>query len=124
MASKGGCNLLVTHHPAFLSEIEEFKPADSAAIADGAHIYEAIKSDVALMNFHTALDVSVQGSAVLPKLLSLKILKVLCPTDGLTQSKSKLGFGRICSLKSNDKDMTLKQMAARCKSVFGKSPRA
>ena len=124
VAKKNGCNLLLTHHPAYLGKLEEFKPADSTAFVDGAVVYEAASFGIALMNFHTALDVSVEGLSVLPKLLNLKQLKVLNPVDGLSQSKSKLGFGKICSLKTSDKSMNLEQMAARCKSVFGRSPRA
>lgn len=122
-AKEIGCNLLLTHHPAFLGEIEKFLPANSVAQVDGALVYEAINSGIALMNFHTALDVSKQGGAVLPNLLNLNEKQVLCPMDGLTQAKSKIGFGRICTLKANDKKMNLEQMAARCKSVFGRPPR-
>lgn len=123
VAKASGCNLLLTHHPVYLSEIEFFKPADSVAEVDGAAVFEAVNSGIALMNFHTALDVSAQGLAVLPKILNLKQLKVLNPVDGLPQVKSKLGFGKICTLKPNDKGMTLEQMAARCKSLLGRAPR-
>lgn len=123
LAKARGCNLLLTHHPAYLGALEEFKPADSVAEVDGAVVYEAVSSGLALMNFHTVLDVSEQGLATLPKMLNLKQTKVLNPTDGLPQNKSKLGFGKICNIKAGDKGMTLEQMAARCKSVFGRAPR-
>lgn len=122
-AASQGCNLLLTHHPAYIKGVTDFLPGNSVANHNGALIYEAVKNNVALMNFHTALDVSEQGAAVLPKLLNLQIKKVLCPTDEQIQSKSKLGFGRVCVPKVSEKGITLKQLAARCKSVFGRAPK-
>ena len=36
IAAEGGCNLLLTHHPAYLGEIQKFMPGKSVADVDGA----------------------------------------------------------------------------------------
>lgn len=102
------CNLLVTHHPAYIGEIEDL-PANNV-------IFDAPNYNVALMNFHTALDVSKEGASALPNLLDLKQTKTLLPTY------KTLGFGKICTLK-NGKASTLGQLASKCEKVFGRKPR-
>ena len=57
-AADAGANVLVTHHPAYLTPPTSFQPASSPALNSGAVVYRAIQRGVALMNFHTALDVS------------------------------------------------------------------
>ena len=99
ISQQSGANLLVTHHPAFVEAVESFYP--------GNKVFEAASRGVALMNFHTALDLSEEGAGTLPRLLNLK------------DTGKMMGFGRVCKVKN----MTLKQLAARCKSVFGKTPR-
>lgn len=99
LAVKSGANLLVTHHPAFVEPPNSFKPGDK--------VYDAAFNHVNLMNFHTALDLSEAGSTTLPTLLKLK------------DTGKMAGFARVCKVKG----MTLKQLAARCVSVFGKTPR-
>lgn len=71
-AKRRGCNLLLTHHPAFIGERRE--------LPKNHLIYNAAKLGVALMNFHTALDVSAEGAATLPNLLGLTAKRVLLPT--------------------------------------------
>lgn len=62
-AADAGANVLVTHHPAYLTPPTSFQPASSPALNSGAVVYRAIQRGVALMNFHTALDVSASRSA-------------------------------------------------------------
>lgn len=99
LAKNSGANLLVTHHPSFFEAPTSFAP--------GEKIYEAAHNHVNLMNFHTSLDLSEAGATTLPKLLKLK------------DTKKFAGFARVCTVSN----MTLKQMAARCVSVFGRTPR-
>lgn len=106
-AKRRGCNLLLTHHPAFIGERRE--------LPKNHLIYSAQKFGVALMNFHTALDVSCVGAATLPNLLGLTAKRVLVPTWG------KLGFGMICSPKRST--TTLGSLAKKCERVFGRRPR-
>lgn len=123
LAKNNGANLVITHHPAFLGKIEKFVPGNSALNNAGAVVYEAIRSNVALMNFHTALDVSAQGGETLAKILDLRVDKVLVPTDGVSQNLSKRGFGRVCLPKAKDKNITLERLGKRCAKVFGRQPR-
>ncbi len=116
-AAAAGANVLLTHHPAFLTPPTLFQPGASVAEKSGAGVFCAIKAGVALMNFHTALDVSEQAQQMLPGLLGMAphgVVEPIC-ADG-----SK-GYGQLCSLQSEA--LTLAQMAARCVSVFGRVPR-
>lgn len=116
-----GADVLLTHHPAYLSAPDSFSPAPSVALDPGAGVWAAIKGDVALMCFHTALDVSRQAQGVLPSLLGLTPKgKVLSP---LPRSRS-MGYGQICSAAAKDEPAcSLSHLAARCTSVFGRAPR-
>lgn len=119
-AASVGANVLVTHHPAFLEPPTQFEPENSTALCSGAGVFAAIQYGVALVNVHTALDVSVKAQHVLPSLLGLTYSgRVLSP---LMQDAS-LGYGQICSVTSSDTPETLAHVAARCTSVFGKAPR-
>lgn len=108
-AKRRGCNLLLTHHPAYIGEKRELPKTHL--------IYSAQKLGVALMNFHTALDVSDEGALTLPNLIGLSAKRTLLPTYG------KLGFGKICSTASG-KPITLGVLARKCERVFGRKPRA
>lgn len=118
-ARKAGANVLVTHHPAFLEPIASFRPANSVAQNPGALVWAAISQGVALMNYHTALDVSADAQNMLPGMLSLRFEGVLEP---LASSPAK-GYGQVCSVTNSDGALSLAQLAARCTSVFGRQPR-
>lgn len=120
-AAKAGANVLLTHHPAYLSAPDAFAPERSVALCSGAGVFAAIQCGVALMSFHTALDVSRQAQAVLPNLIGLSSKnKVLSP---IAQSRS-LGYGQVCTLSAkDDRAEPLSHLAARCTSVFGRAPR-
>ena len=118
-AKKSGANVVVTHHPAFLSAPETFRPGKSVAEHDGALVWAAIEQGVALMAFHTALDVNQDAARVLPGMLSLTFKSVLDPLEG---TKRK-GYGQLCTVKTTDAPLTLEQLSARCMSVFAKQPR-
>ena len=108
-AKRRGCNLLVTHHPTYIGEKRELPKTHL--------IYSAKKIGVALMNFHTCLDVSDEGAATLPNLIGLTAKRTLLPTYG------SLGFGKICA-PANGKSITLSALARKCERVFGRKPRA
>ncbi len=118
-AAKAECNVLLTHHPAFLEPIDSFHPADSVAQDAGALVWAAIREGVALMNFHTALDVSADAQRMLPGMLSLRFVHVLEPLAG----DPAKGYGQVCAVGESDGALTLAQLAARCTSVFGRQPR-
>ncbi len=119
MARSAGTNVVLTHHPAFLDPPTAFSPSRAVASASGVNVYKAISEDVALMNFHTTLDVSSEAIEVLPGMLGLVREGVLVPLP----QDSKRGYGQICSVRDSDKPFRLSHLAARCTSVFGRLPR-
>ncbi len=120
-AASAGANVLVTHHPPYLTAPDSFAPESSVALSEGAGVYAAIQNHVALMDFHTTLDVSPRVARILPGMLGLTFEgSVIKPIDS---SKSK-GYGQICRVVADDgKYDTLTHLAARCTSVFGRQPR-
>lgn len=114
-----GANVLVTHHPAFLDPPDSFSPASSVAANPGALVWAAVRRGVALLSYHTALDVSVNAQRVLPGMLNLQLKGVVVP---LPSSKRK-GYGQRCVPRSGEESLTLGQLAARCTSVFARAPR-
>ena len=116
-AAAAGANVLLTHHPAFLTPPTSFQPGASVAENPGAGVFRAIELGVALMNFHTALDVSHEAKAMLPGMLGLTCHGVVEPIV----SDATKGYGQLCSLEGET--LTLAQLAARCTSVFGRAPR-
>lgn len=117
-AANAGANVLVTHHPAFLAPPSSFMPASSVAANPGAGVWRAVERGVSILSYHTALDVSVRAQRVLPGMLNLNFQQVLVPIPG---SRDK-GYGQLCALGEDD-GLTLGQLAARCTSVFGRTPR-
>lgn len=120
-AAEAGVNVLVTHHPPFLSAPESFEPARSVAQNPGAGVWAAIQNQVALMCFHTALDVSPRAQLVLPGMLGLDFTgKLIEPTtpDG------RKGYGQVCAVAPNGNEPeTLGRLAARCMATFARPPR-
>ena len=120
-AAAAGANVLVTHHPAFLAAPDAFAPEPSVAAGPGAGVWAAIRHQVALMDFHTALDVSPAAARVLPGMLGLKFTGKLA--EPLSSSRRK-GYGQVCEVPANgDAPETLARLAARCTAVFGRAPR-
>lgn len=119
-AARAGVNVLITHHPPFISSPDSFAPESSPALSPGAGVWAAIRCGVALMCFHTALDVSSQAAKVLPGMLGLDFTgQVVSPScdDGLR------GYGQLSRIRLEESPMTLGVFAARCLSVFGRAPR-
>ncbi|MDO4443383.1 MAG: Nif3-like dinuclear metal center hexameric protein, partial [Slackia sp.] len=92
-------------------------PRESGAAASGAVVYEAARRGIALVNYHTALDVSVAAQTVLPRLLSLERVGVL----DLLDCDGALGYGQVCVVSGESP--TLEELALRCTAVFGRPPR-
>ena len=114
-----GCNVLATHHPPFIDPPDSFAPQGSGSCGPQLTVWQAIKADVCLMCFHTALDVNPAAQKVLPSMLGLDFKGVLVP---LRHDAAK-GYGQICAMAEDDQSLTLEHMAARCVSVFGRMPR-
>ena len=118
-AKRVGANVLLTHHPVFLDPPEVVAPSFGKAPVSGVTVFNAIRQGVALMNFHTALDVSVEATRMLPRMLNLEFDALLEP---LASTREK-GYGQICSVRDEDAPFKLAHLAARCTSVFGRVPR-
>lgn len=114
-AAANNCNLLITHHPAFLTAPDNFTPAASPATSSGAYIYHAIKNNVALMCFHTTLDASPAINAPFGKLLSGSFEDVMITLN----SDSSKGYGRIYRIN----ETTLNNLALDCGENFGRPAR-
>lgn len=122
-AADRGANVLVTHHPPFLAAPDSFAPENSVALSPGAGVYAAIRYGVALMCFHTALDVSPAAARVLPGMLGLSYTgKVVEPVrvgdDGVQK-----GYGQLSEASFDGEVPTLAKLAARATAVFGRQPR-
>ena len=118
-AARLGANVLLTHHPAFIEAPAPISPSRKIADAAGVNVFAAVKAGVALMNFHTALDASVAGSRLLPRMLSLDFDRLLAP---LPADRLK-GYGALCSVRADDRPFKLSHLAGRCTSVFGRTSR-
>ena len=95
-AKQAGTNVLLTHHPAFLQPPESFLPGTSVSQQPGALIYAALEKGVALMNFHTALDMNEEGLMALPNALGLDYVRTVQPLSGATDTGR--GYGALCSV--------------------------
>ena len=113
-----GANVLLTHHPVFIEAPARFQPLSRECFGAGSVVYAAIESGVALMNFHTALDVSADAARMLPGLLGLNLQSIVCPVV-----EEGRGYGQLCAPRAQDAPFTLRSMAARCLSVFGRPAR-
>ena len=118
-AERVGANVLLTHHPAFLDPPPVISPSRAIATAPGANVYAAVSMGVALMNFHTALDVSHEATRILPNLLGLTFRGILVPSG---ENPTK-GYGQLCEVRSDEAPFKLSHLAARCTARFGKPPR-
>ena len=118
-AKSAGANVLLTHHPAFIDAPVAFSPSFEVADAPGVGVYTAASEGVALMNFHTALDASIEATRLFPRMMSFDFDHLLAP---LATSRDK-GYGILCSVRAGDAPFKLSHLAARATSVFGRAPR-
>ncbi len=79
-AKESGCNVIVTHHPLV------FKPLDAVSANDsvGKRVIECIKNGIAVISFHTRLDIVENG-----------VNDVLAGALGLKNAESFIPYGRI-----------------------------
>lgn len=117
-AARSGANVLVTHHPPFLDAPNQFQPANSVAVVSGANVWAAIRNDVALMCFHTALDVSHAAQIMLPGMIGAT---QTCVLDPLPHDRTK-GYGQLCTIDSSD-GVSLSELASICLEMFDRAPR-
>lgn len=111
-----GCNVVLTHHPVFLDPPDHFAPLSPAYGESGSVVYEAIANGVALVNFHTALDVSLRAAHVLPDALGLTLTGIL----EVVRTDPDRGYGQVCSCPQG---VTLERLASIAQERLGGRPR-
>jgi len=104
-----GIDMLITHHPLLFSPVKRITEDDFI----GRRIINLIKNDICYYAMHTNFDVMGMADAA-ADLLNLHHLEVLEVT--YEDEVSKEGIGRIGRLP---KEMSLKECAEFCKTVFG-----
>ncbi len=114
MAVKWGCNVIITHHPLV------FKPLASVVSDDsvGKRVIECIKRGIAVISFHTRLDIIEGGvNDTLARLLGIKNTESFIPYgrigeveeqsfeefSALVAEKHKLDICALQRVKSTDK---------------------
>ena len=81
MAKQQGCNVIITHHPLVFKPLGEVSYSDSV----GKRVIECIKSGIAVISFHTRLDIIDGG---VNDFLASVVL-------GLKNTESFIPYGRI-----------------------------
>lgn len=84
----------------------------------GALVYAAINDRLALMNFHTALDMNEEGLMALPVALGLTYEQTMLPLN--PASKGRRGYGALCKTATKQ---TVHDLASQCKQVLRGNPR-
>lgn len=149
-AKATGANVLLTHHPVFLQPPEAFMPCTSCSASlnpgvdtpheqgvlnaskaglPGAVVFAALDAGIALMNFHTALDMNEEGLMALPTALGLSYVRTVLPLAGAGETGR--GYGALCQMgvqgaTSQDDTAscaTVSELARRCKQALGGCPR-
>ncbi len=79
-AKKLGCNVIVTHHPLVFKPLGEVSYADSV----GKRVIECIKNGIAVMSFHTRLDIIENG-----------VNDTLASMLGIKNTENFIPYGRV-----------------------------
>ena len=108
-AADAGCNVLVTHHPAFLEAPFPVTPDVRSSSLAGACVWDAARRGVALVAAHTNLDRSEAALDLGAELLGLRRL-------GRLQEGG--GYGALLEAAG----LTLGQLADRVRLSFGCTP--
>ena len=80
LAKKLGCNVILTHHPLIFKPIGHITPADTV----GKRIIECIRSNIAVLSYHTRLDILPGG-----------VNDMLAEQLGIENTESFIPYGRI-----------------------------
>ena len=111
-----GANVLLAHHPVYISAPDAFTPATPLHPMSSAVVYEAARAGLSIISLHTNLDRSIAARVVLPALVNLTPESSLeYPND-----PERTGLGALCGLET---PCTLGAFASTLASVFGTDPR-
>jgi dinuclear metal center YbgI/SA1388 family protein len=116
-ASELGCNVLLTHHPAYLSAPGRIVCSGETSTGASRRIFAAISSGVSLIAMHTNLDRSLQARVAISSPIGL------VPEDGLVWEDPDLPSFGIRATVQEDSGITLEELAERCRSGYGCNPR-
>ena len=108
-AAAAQANVLVTHHPTFLSAPTLMTPQAQTSSQAGAAVYEAARLGVSLIAMHTNLDRSDEALDLQAQLLGLTRTGRLEEPDG---------YGALLDARG----LTLGQLAARAAKAYGCTP--
>ena len=109
-AHEVGANLVVTHHPAYLAPPEAFSPSAADSSLAGRCVWEACSSGIALVAMHTNLDRSRLAFETIARTLGYPLVGRVVEPDG---------YGAVLDVG----EATTDEVAARCASRLGGSPR-
>ena len=116
-AAEAGCNVLLTHHLAYINPPERFVNRRAGGTDPAARVVSAIKNGVALVAMHTNLDRSPLAKQVLVDQLDLDY------DDGLADDGSGLpAFGCLAHVRAGQQ-VALEDLALRCADAYGRVPR-
>lgn len=109
-----GCNVLLTHHPVYISAPDSFCPPSVERPSSSAVVYEAVRLGVSVISLHTNLDRSHEARASLPGLLGMEARSSLeYPSD-----PDATGLGSLCACDP----ITLGDLAVRLRDSFETAP--
>ncbi|MBO5870746.1 MAG: Nif3-like dinuclear metal center hexameric protein [Clostridia bacterium] len=91
-----GCNVIVTHHPLIFQPLESINSSDSV----GKRVIECIKNDIAVISFHTRLDI-IEGG----------VNDMLALTLGLNNAETFIPYGRIGDVEKQTFDEFAEKVA-------------
>lgn len=96
-AKQQGCNVIISHHPLI------FKPLGSVDHSDsvGKRVIECIKSDIAVISFHTRLDIIENG-----------VNDVLASKLGIKNTESFIPYGRVGEVEEQSFEDFAKKVAS------------
>ena len=108
-------DVLLTHHPVYLSAPRAFVPHEGAYPQASAAIYEAARSGISILSYHTNLDRSLGAQQALPACLGLDRLSSLEHAD----DPASVGLGALADTPR----MPLGELVERVSQAFSVSPR-
>lgn len=106
-----GANVLLAHHPVYLSAPTCFSPGSSALPAAAASVYAAAQQGVSVISLHTNLDRSHEARDMLSGLMGFEpVASLEYPGD-----PASTGLGALCEIPP----ATLLELARRAEERFG-----
>lgn len=115
-ATELGTNVLLTHHPVYISAPDSLTPPDASRSSSGTVVYEAARAGVSIVSLHTNLDRSIAAREALPALMGLTALSSLEHVD----EPERTGLGALCELP---RARGLDRFAGELARAFGTEPR-